>query len=150
MLDALLIARGARKVAPEVVKAISRKVPKCPIEIQPEKIQAIAGPFMKTYSTQGKFYFSLSDSYKHSGSYTDLYFDIRKSLQSQTTVHTQKRRLSTSSSLFLSKEDLLKAQKSKSDRIRNKVEARKTALQSEARQRHVPSGEFPAVLTVLF
>ncbi|CBY20032.1 unnamed protein product [Oikopleura dioica] len=126
MLDALLIARGAKKVAPEVVKAISRKVPKCPFEIQPEKIQAIAGPFIKTYSTQG--------------SYTDLYFDIRKSLQSQTTVHTQKRSLSTSSSLFLSKEDLLKAQKSKSDRIRNKVEARKTALQSEARQRHVPSG----------
>lgn len=57
MLDALLIARGAKKVAQEVPKAISRKVPKCPIEIQPEKIQAIAGPFMKTYSTQGLFVF---------------------------------------------------------------------------------------------
>ena len=153
MLDALLIARGAKKVAQEVPKAISRNVPKCPIEIQPEKIQAIAGPFMKTYPTQGWSVFLIFfDSKKYSGSYTDLYFDIRKSLQPQNTVHTQKRSLSSSSTLFLSKEDLLKAQKSKSDRIRNKVEARKTALQSEARQRHVPSGEseVPAVLTVLF
>ncbi|CAG5111367.1 Oidioi.mRNA.OKI2018_I69.chr2.g5683.t1.cds [Oikopleura dioica] len=103
MLDALLIARGAKKLAPEVGKAISKKIApsKCPLEIQPEKIQAIAGPFLKSYSAQG--------------SYTDLYFDIRK-------------------------KDLLKAQKSKSERIRNKVEARKSALQSEARQRHVPSG----------
>ena len=79
-----------------------------------------------------------------------MYFDIRKSLQAQKPSHTQKRHLSTTPSLLLSKEDLLKAQKSKSERIRNKVEARKSALQSEARQRHVPSGEFPAVLTVLF
>ena len=56
MLDALLIARGAKKLAPEVGKAISKKIApsKCPLEIQPEKIQAIAGPFLKSYSAQGK------------------------------------------------------------------------------------------------
>ena len=55
MLDALLIARGAKKLAPEVGKAISKKIApsKCPLEIQPEKIQAIAGPFLKSYSAQG-------------------------------------------------------------------------------------------------
>ena len=122
LCDFLLVGRGLKRLLPRIGS---------PLEIKCDKFERLIEPLS-----------GLIDKPSTAGKFTTIYFDHKRS---QREI-TQKRSFSISNRLLLlSDDDLIKAQKMKSERIQQSVEISKNKLKSRAKERRVPSSRIERV-----